>query len=204
MRLLALFPIMIEGLASGLAGPTQFSEALELTQFPDGKVLAEFEFQTKLDWAAFAGKLDLGHHYDLLPRQMGEIIQVFGVDELHLSFTQGRWRSDRWGYNKNVAPSGAHLVTWLSPQSRSESDQYEGLINALAGLFCSSLNFMDKSITTSPRYVFSPADQALVSKGLFDQSVLKYSHLPRETVCTENLTPWAKLLPCHQKVFLCI
>ncbi len=29
---------------------------------------------------------------------------------------------------------------------------------------------------------------------------LRYATLPREIVCTENLTPWKKLLPCGSKV----
>uniref|UniRef100_A0A4W5NUA5 Phosphatidylinositol glycan anchor biosynthesis class T n=1 Tax=Hucho hucho TaxID=62062 RepID=A0A4W5NUA5_9TELE len=29
---------------------------------------------------------------------------------------------------------------------------------------------------------------------------LRYAVLPREIVCTENLTPWKKLLPCGSKV----
>ena len=31
---------------------------------------------------------------------------------------------------------------------------------------------------------------------------LYYAAMPWETVCTENLTPWKKLLPCEAKVFL--
>lgn len=33
-----------------------------------------------------------------------------------------------------------------------------------------------------------------------DHSFLRYATLPREIVCTENLTPWKKLLPCGSKV----
>lgn len=29
-------------------------------------------------------------------------------------------------------------------------------------------------------------------------SRLRYGALPREVVCTENLTPWHKLLPCRE------
>jgi phosphatidylinositol glycan class T len=99
-----------------------------------------------------------------MPRQMAEIISSFSVRELHLSFTQGRWQLDRWG-NQNAAPSGAQLVTWFQhhhPKFLNADDQFKGLVNALAGLFCSSLNFMGPSITTSPRYVFSPFDSLLV------------------------------------------
>lgn len=33
-----------------------------------------------------------------------------------------------------------------------------------------------------------------------DHNFLRYAVLPREVVCTENLTPWKKLLPCSSKV----
>lgn len=39
----------------------------------------------------------------------------------------------------------------------------------------------------------SPADT--------DHYFLRYAMLPREVVCTENLTPWKKLLPCTSKVY---
>ena len=29
---------------------------------------------------------------------------------------------------------------------------------------------------------------------------MRYAALPRETVCTENFTPWTKLLPCGTSV----
>ena len=38
--------------------------------------------------------------------------------------------------------------------------------------------------------------------GNLSVSHLRYTALPREPVCTENLTPWAKLLPCGQKAGL--
>ena len=41
--------------------------------------------------------------------------------------------------------------------------------------------------------------QASVPLGT-DHSFLRYAVLPREVVCTENLTPWKKLLPCSSKV----
>lgn len=40
----------------------------------------------------------------------------------------------------------------------------------------------------------------LLSPSGTDHSFLRYAVLPREVVCTENLTPWKKLLPCSSKV----
>lgn len=35
-----------------------------------------------------------------------------------------------------------------------------------------------------------------------NQNLTRYSILPREPVCTENLTPWKKLLPCRDRAGL--
>lgn len=71
------------------------------------------------------------------------------------------------------------------------------LTNALSGLFCASLNFIDSTRTTKPVMSFQPS-------GYHTNSTLSNLHLlhgtlPREVVCTENLTPFLKLLPCKGK-----
>ena len=45
-------------------------------------------------------------------------------------------------------------------------------------------------MVTRPRYAFPDSDSSSASPWL-------YGSLPREAVCTENLTPWLKLLPCQ-------
>lgn len=45
----------------------------------------------------------------------------------------------------------------------------------------------------------TPPDGLLSPSGT-DHYFLRYAVLPREVVCTENLTPWKKLLPCSSKV----
>lgn len=75
---------------------------------------------------------------------------------------------------------------------------WKGLTNALAGLLCASLNFVDASNSMSPEFTFRPTG---VTDKPVNSSHLRYSSLPREIVCTENLTPFKKLLPCDSKVF---
>jgi hypothetical protein len=48
-------------------------------------------------------------------------------------------------------------------------------------------------------YISEGQDPAL-SPSDTDDYFLRYAVLPREVVCTENLTPWKKLLPCSSKV----
>lgn len=49
----------------------------------------------------------------------------------------------------------------------------------------------------SPEFTFRPT--GIVEHDV-NSSRLRYSSLPREIVCTENLTPFKKLLPCDSKV----
>lgn len=75
----------------------------------------------------------------------------------------------------------------------------------LSGLFCASLNFIDETLTTEPRLSFrheliTPSQQNIQQQDDTTTTVLRYGALPHENVCTENLTPWIKLLPCKSKV----
>lgn len=69
------------------------------------------------------------------------------------------------------------------------------LTNALSGLFCASLNFIDSTRTIRPVNTFEPEG---IHKSM-DNLQLLHGTLPHEVVCTENLTPFLKLLPCKGK-----
>jgi len=72
-----------------------------------------------------------------------------------------------------------------------------GLVNSLSGLLCSSFNFVTMANTIQPHWSFAPEGLNL---GGTNSSHMRYANLPREIVCTENLTPWKKLLPCESHV----
>lgn len=65
----------------------------------------------------------------------------------------------------------------------------------LTGLFCASLSFIDHSNTISPKYTLRPTFATNQKNFNLSDYELRYATLPREIVCTENLTPWKKLLP---------
>lgn len=67
--------------------------------------------------------------------------------------------------------------------------------NALAGLFCASLNGMDNQRTTSPTRAFPPSGDLPLLPSPHTHA-LRHATLAAEHVCTENLTPFLKLLPC--------
>jgi GPI-anchor transamidase subunit T len=95
--------------------------------------------------------------------------------------------------------TGTHAGSVLLPSSllRINCRAYSRwitLTNALAGLFCASLNFVDSTRTISPALSFRLSGHHPSS---LDRKLhLFHGALPREPVCTENLTPFLKLLPC--------
>lgn len=52
-------------------------------------------------------------HYRLFPKALGQLIAKYSLRELHLSLTQGFWRTRYWGPPFLQAPSGAELWVWF-------------------------------------------------------------------------------------------
>lgn len=134
-------------------------------------------------------------HSHLAPRSLTEVISRFQVEELHLTLTEGQWRHNQWGYPVLDAAPGAELYAWFSPEVLDVDTQWKKLSATLSGLFCASLNFIDNFNTVTPQMALWP--MGAVKSGHNVTSHLRYASLPREIVCTENLTPWKKLLPCE-------
>lgn len=183
-----------------LAAVENFFEELSLRNLNDGKVASRFSFTTRLEGVSPRDPRTLGfddeaQHYRVFPLALGQILREYGVSELHLTLNAGRWDYDRWGYpeEKGVG-TGAELWAWMGDGAPMSIDnRWKGLRNALAGLFCASLGSMDERRTTSPSQAFPP-EGTLPSFDLPHQ--LRHASLPSEHVCTENLTPFLKLLPC--------
>jgi len=82
-------------------------------------------------------------------------------------------------------------VAALEADSKSEREEiWKFLISALSGSLCASFEGMDAD-HDSYAWV-TPLDTPWANDG----ETLRFSTLPYEPVCTENLTPWLKLLPC--------
>lgn len=114
----------------------------------------------------------------------------------------------------NAVPS---TVNAIDKQYQSVDQRWKDMSNGLAGLFCASLGALDETRTTKPQWAFAPEGDLLPSTfspthlGIsisypltkippLDQSYqLRHAFLPSESVCTENLTPFLKLLPCKGK-----
>ncbi|KAK2990056.1 hypothetical protein RJ640_025419 [Escallonia rubra] len=124
-------------------------------------------------------------------------VHKFQVREMELSFTQGRWNYERWGgydpiASSNVKPPGVELwAVFDVPQDQVDAS-WKNLTHTLSGLFCASVNYLESSTAYSaPDWSFREFS-----------GNLRYGTLPREAICTENLTPWLKLLPCRDKAGL--
>ncbi|CAF0980488.1 unnamed protein product [Adineta ricciae] len=144
-------------------------------------------------------KSNIVHHYHLFPKVIADIVRSNGVSEFHVSLTQGLWRYDRWGMPIVGAPPGAEVWAWFKPdEQRDVASRWTSFAHELGGLLCASLNFVASNVSSSsPYYSFRPQSTLPKSNGAnLDNSLLRYAALPREIVCTENLTPWKKLLPC--------
>ncbi|CAL1680964.1 unnamed protein product [Lasius platythorax] len=171
-----------------------FDEELMLKPLSSNHIYAYFQFTTI--WKT-AKHIETLQHSHLFPRGLGEIIGRHNIDELHVTLTEGLWNYEKWGYPFHDAGPGAEITAWFNKNVTNIDKGWKGLTNALAGLLCASLNFIDISNSMSPEFTFRPT--GLVMDELVNASHLRYSSLPKEIVCTENLTPFKKLLPCDSK-----
>lgn len=180
-----------------------FNESLRLRPLPRNTLLASWEFDVASDGSA---------HYADFPRALGPIIDATDTRELHLRFTQGWWDHDAWGVlphrGRHSGGTGVEVLAVVAaPSAREARRQWARLTNSLSGLFCASLNFVDELSTTFPRHYWG-ADGDSGGAGRANSTAVaapgvRLYHLraalPSEPVCTENLTPFLKLLPSRGK-----
>lgn len=176
-----------------------YTEQLTLQPLPRHRLLASFDFESYSDPIA-QGSIPASNDYGVFPRSIGQILDQTATQELHLRFSQGWWDAEGWGTpprNGSFAGGiGVELWAWVEADSVAEAQaHWSKLVNSLSGLFCASLNFIDSAQTTFPRKSFQLAGENPAGKKLH----LLRGALPREPVCTENLTPFIKLLPCKGK-----
>uniref|UniRef100_A0A673JUT7 GPI transamidase component PIG-T-like n=1 Tax=Sinocyclocheilus rhinocerous TaxID=307959 RepID=A0A673JUT7_9TELE len=181
------------------AARDQFQEELVIRPLHSGDIYASFQFRTLWD-TDFLQERQKVSHYRLFPKSLGQVLSKFSVRELHISFTQGFWRTMQWGQPFIPSPPGAELWVWFHDTVSDVDGNWKELTNVLSGIFCASLNFIDLTNTVQPSASFKPLGLGNAT----DHRFLRYATLPREIVCTENLTPWKKLLPCGSKAGLSV
>lgn len=192
-RLVALLLFLCVALTSA----TDYYERLSLTPLPLGSLLATFDFRSNETQSAYESQ-----NFRFFPRSLGQTLQHANAKELHIRFTTGRWDAETWGARPwdGVKEGGAGVELWAWIEAENEFvafEKWQTLTQSLSGLFCASLNFIDSTRTTKPVLSFGPrGDHPANATNLH----LLHGVLPGEVVCTENLTPFLKLLPCKGKV----
>lgn len=141
------------------------------------------------------------NHFDLFPAEIAKLITDKRVQELRFSLTKNGWKTKQWGYPFRDASPGFEINVWFGESTLRPDKNFNEITNYLSGKFCASISSVDRTVSVSPRHLLQPQfGQKL--RNLTNQSLNYYASLPHETVCTENLTPWKKLLPCYSKAGL--
>ncbi|KAE8151389.1 GPI transamidase component PIG-T [Aspergillus avenaceus] len=174
---------------------SDYHERLVLQPLPQSSLLASFNFRSNTSRDSFDER-----NYHHFPRALGQILQHTHTEELHLRFTTGRWDAESWGSRPwdgiKEGNTGVELWAWIDAANDEEAfARWLALTQSLSGLFCASMNFIDSTRTTRPVASFSLSGDHSASNNLH----LLHGTLPGEVVCTENLTPFLKLLPCKGK-----
>ncbi|KAL2012353.1 hypothetical protein VTN00DRAFT_5071 [Thermoascus crustaceus] len=194
--ILSVLYILLASLCAVTSAASDYHERLVLQPLPSSSLLASFNFRSNASIESFEKQ-----HFRYFPRSLGQILQHAHTKELHLRFTTGRWDAESWGTRpwngSKEGGTGVEIWAWIDAPSDDEAfAKWITLTQSLSGLFCASLNFIDSTRTTRPVVSFEPAGDHAPSSQLH----LLHGTLPGEVVCTENLTPFLKLLPCKGKV----
>lgn len=185
-----------------------YAERLTLQPLPRNKLLASFDFDSALPNFPLQHVSDAPdpalavRHYGKFPRALEPVLHATNTRELHLRFTQGWWDSERWGLlpANGSGTGGTGVELWAAIEARDVAEaraSWLRLAELLSGFFCALLNFVDDAITTFPQHGVGAA--ALYAANATNSVFLLRAALPDEPICTENLTPFLKMLPTRGK-----
>lgn len=185
-----------------------FEERLVLRPLPRNFLLASFQFNITSDELSIdkgASHFNSYAHNTVFPRSISPILEHTNTRQLHLRFTHGLWDAESWGQlpHNGSKSGGTGVEIWAVLESDSKQAafaQWISLANSLSGLFCTSVNFIGSDKTSYPVFSFQPSGEN--SLPLFNENSKLYlvrAALANEPICTENLTPFLKLLPTKGK-----
>lgn len=174
-------------------------EYLELKPLKGNNLLASFQFEANSTTDLYPNENDI-QHYNIFSKALGTILKGTNTRELHLRFGHGWYDAELNGklIKDGKVSGGTGVELWATIESLEKSNAYEEwikLVNSLSGMFCASLNFIDESSTTYPINMFNNDPENLEKVNLQGNLFNFRSALPREPICTENLTPFLILLP---------
>lgn len=177
--------------------PRSVHRAVGVASLPAiNQVLGRFDFSVDEDSGRAAASL--------FPNVFRQILEKHDAESLHLTFSVGRYADWRYGSAQIFNRSGlshAPFGTRLQVALRGDADiqqRWRGITSELGGIFSASLNQMDETVVTEPLPGSSPQELgAFPSTNTDPALVFLHGSLAREELCTENLTPWLKMLPCR-------
>lgn len=170
----------------------QYHENLFIRPLVDGKLFTQFQFRTI--YRRDIKSLRWENKIQIFPLSIAELISASDANALHFSLTRGNWNYKNWGYASYISPPGSQIRVDFSNLNKVPGKSWAKLINLLSGKFCASLQSASEMMISSSKLFF--ADDPL-SDNFNSSKQTYYANLPEETLCTENLTPWKKLLPCY-------
>lgn len=190
-----------------------YKEELDLQPLPRNHLRSSFHFDIEseaFDPTKSANDFEEYSHYTVFPKSIDPLLKRTGTRQMHLRFTRGLWDSETWGklpYDGfKSGGSGVELWAVIEAENREAAyNQWKSLANSLSGMFCASINFIDKSRTVFP---VSPSQFSVKSEhdhkaipifNTTNELYLLHASLANEPICTENLTPLIKLLPTKGK-----
>ncbi|KAG7379214.1 hypothetical protein PHYPSEUDO_008888 [Phytophthora pseudosyringae] len=174
-----------------------FTERLTLRPLPAiNQVLGRFEFSVDETPRPGGGSL--------FPNVLRQILEKHDAESLFLTFSVGRHADWRYGSAQSFSDSGfahAPFGTRLQVSLRGDADvhqRWRGITSELGGIFSASLNQMDETVVTGLLPGSTPQELGAFPTTAADPAlVFLHGSLAREELCTENLTPWLKMLPCR-------
>ena len=192
-----------------------YSELLDLQPLPRNKLLSSFQFNSisqpieisYINESTLEKQTSKHSHYSLFSSSLGPVLESTNTRDLSLRFTQGWWDSQSWGklpFNGSYSGgTGVEVVAIIEASNHiSAKRNWQKLTKILSGFFCASLNSIDDSTTTYPNFItnFSSIDGNTSYRPITGNKLFLFrAALPSEPVCTENLTPFLKLLPTRGK-----
>lgn len=186
----------------------EYSEELTLRPLPGAhKAAAHFHFAVREPFDASAA---------LFPSALAQIMDAYDAKTLHLSFALGRYSHALYGREVAAnAPFGTRLQVDLrvgDEHSETESNataadvrrRWRGITSELGGVFSASLNQMDATVVvgllddeTQRQHLGAYPTSSSNATDASSSLLFLHGSLAREELCTENLTPWLKMLPCR-------
>ncbi|CAA22348.1 pig-T, Gpi16 [Schizosaccharomyces pombe] len=171
-----------------------YDESLFIKSFSSRYSYVSFAFEIGASTDSTHSSVFSESSFSLFPLSIARVMDECQVSELHIRATRGRWDYENWkeSPDNGFYSGGLGFEVWAFMANDPSMKYWLKLTNQLSGLLCASLNYIDSSNTYQPQLSYPGSFS-------FSNNTQYFASLPQEDVCTENLSPLFKLLPCKRK-----